>query len=413
MIIFLVSECATAVSRLRHLLSQSGHDCPVNHVASYETAPDAAATAQPRPNLIILVISGEAERALETLRQLRRVPGGHILAIGPRDSSMILGAVRAGAHDYLEEEGDLARGLSAALARISESVQRRSALGNVTTVLAASGGTGRTLVATNLAVSLARAHGRCGLFDFDLRGSDVATFLGLRPRHTIADLCRSIDKLDHKMWEQSMLEHETSVSVLAGPETWEDARHVTADAMQKILRFGRGVFPHIVADMDSFWPNDCASMLLECTTILLLFRLDFTSVRNAMRAVQHLDRVGVASGNLVLAVSRYGKHTDISPAQAEAALGMPIRHFVPEDSQIVNASVNCGAPVVVEAPRSPFAKALSSIVETLAQRQTSNRDSRQVEESASGAFVGTLRSFLKLSIRDCAMTPSLIVDGGP
>jgi pilus assembly protein CpaE len=406
MIIFLVSECATAVSRLRHLLSQGGHECPFNHVSSYETAPEAVAAAQPKPDLIVVVISGDAERALETVGQIRQGPGGHILAIGPRDSSLILGAVRAGAQDYLEEDSDLARGLSAALARISESAQKRSALGCVTAVLSASGGTGRTLVAVNLAVALARAHGRCGLFDFDLRGCDVATFLGLKPRHTIADLCRSVDKLDHKMWEQSLLEHETSVSVLAGPDTWEDSRHVTSDGMQKILRFGRTVFPHVVADMDSFGLKDCASILLECTTILLLFRLDFASVRNATRAVQYLDKIGVASGKVVLVVSRHGKHADISAAQAEAALGLPVRQFVPEDSQIVNASVNCGVPVVMEAPRSPFARAISSIVETLAQKQSVNKDSRAVEEAPSGAFVGTLRSFLKLSIRECALAPS-------
>jgi pilus assembly protein CpaE len=388
------------------LLSQRGHECSFNHVSSYEAAPEAAVAAQPKPDLIVVVISGDAERALETVRKLRQVPGGHILAIGPRDSSMILGAVRAGAQDYLEEDGDLTRGLSAALARISDSAQERSTLGCVTAVLSASGGSGRTLVAVNLAVSLARAHGRCGLFDFDLRGCDVATFLGLKPRHTIADLCRSVDKLDHKMWEQSLLEHETSVSVLAGPDAWEDSRHVTSDGMQKILRFGRTVFPHVVADMDSFGLKDCDSILLECTTILLLFRLDFASVRNATRAVQYLDKIGVASGNVVLVVSRQGKHADISAAQAEAALGMPIRHFVPEDSQIVNASVNCGVPVVREAPRSPFAKAISSIADTLTQKQSVKKDSRAVEEAPSGAFVGTLRSFLKLSIRECALAPS-------
>ena len=178
--------------------------------------------------------------------------------IGPRDSSMILCAVQAGANDYLDEKSDLASGLAATIDRISASIQKRAPLGQFTTVVAASGGSGRTLVATNLAVSLAKSHGRCGLFDLDNRGSDVATLLGLKPRHTIADLCRSIEKLDQRMWEQSLLDHETAVSVLAGPQTWDEARHVTVERIQKIVRFGRSLLPHVVGDLDSTWLDKSA-----------------------------------------------------------------------------------------------------------------------------------------------------------
>jgi pilus assembly protein CpaE len=407
MIIFLVSESSNSASRLRHLLSQGGHECPFNHVATYAAAPDAAAAAQPIPDLIVFVMSGETEHALEALRRLRESPGGHILAIGPRDSNMILGAVRAGAQDYLEEDGDLQSGLSAALTRISESVQKRSPSGHLTTVVSASGGCGRTLIATNLAVSLAKAHRQCGLFDFDLHGSDVATFFGLKPRHTVADLCRNIETLDQKMWEQSLLVHETAVSVLAGPETWDDAQQVSADGLQRILRFGRALFPQVVVDMDSFWLNERAPMLLESTTILLLMRLDFAAVRNATRAVQYLAKIGVPSANVQLAVARYVKTADITPSQAEAALGMKIQHFVPEDAQLANASIDCGVPIVTESPRSPFSKAVGSIAAALAHAgQATEKQIAVVEDRIPTPLIGMLRTFLKLSVRECVLKAS-------
>jgi pilus assembly protein CpaE len=406
MVVVIVSECPNAVTRLRHLLTQYGHQCPLDHVASYRTAIDVASSAYPKPDLFLFVVSGPIDDSLECLHRLRESVGACILAIGPRDPSIILGAVRSGAYDYLEEEEDLAGGLAAALTRISESVRRGTALGRVTAVVSASGGTGRTLVAANLAVALAKAHGRCGLFDFDLRGSDVSTFLGMKPRHTVADVCRNVDKLDHNIWEQSLLEHESGVSVLAGPESWDDAQRVTVDALQKIVKFARTVYPQVVLDLDLFSLGDSLPLLLENTTILLLFRLDFASVRNATRIVRHLNKVGIASESVQLAISCYGKHRDISPAQAEAALGLKIRHFVPEDFRIVNASVDCGAPVVVEAPRSPFAKAIVSIAETLPSAETTQTDGVQVEVPASRALAGTLRSFLKLSVRECALGSS-------
>jgi pilus assembly protein CpaE len=406
MVIVLVSECSNAVGQLRHVLSQCGHDCPAAHVASYTLAIDVVAAAHPKPDLILYVVSGPTDRAFESLRQLRDATSAQILAIGPRDSSLILGAVRAGAHDYLEQEGDLSVGLSAALVRISNSARRT--IGQVTTVISASGGTGSTTVATNLAVALAKNHGRCGLFDFDLRGSDVATYLGLKPRHTVADVCRSVDKLDLKMWEQSLLEHDSGVSVLAGLDSWDDAKYIAGDGLHKIVRFGRGVLPQIVVDLDPFWTPDRAGILAESARIVLMFRLDFASIRNATRAVHFLQRIGVATDCLQLAVSCYGKHRDITAAQAEAALGLKIRHFVPEDFRIVNASLDCGVPVVLEAPRSPFSKAIVTLAGALAP-EDAKPSSSALEPPPTAALTGTLRSFLKLSIREYALRPSHVV----
>jgi pilus assembly protein CpaE len=408
MVVFLVSECSSAANRLRYLLSQTGHDCPVNHMASYAYAPDAAPSAVPKPDLVVFMMSADTEYSLETLRRLRSAGDLHILAIGPRDSTMILGAVRAGAQDYLEED-ELPGGLAAALARIAQTGKQRSPVGQLTTVISASGGCGKTSIATNLAVSIAQTHGGCGLFDFDLVGSDVATFLGLKPRHTLADLCRSVDKLDHNMWEQTLMPHDSSVSVLAGPATWDDARQIGVDDLQKILRSGRGQFSQVVVDLDSCWLNERGPILLDSTTILLLFRLDFASVRNATRAVQALLRLGIPSDNVHLVVSRFVKNSDITPSQAEAVLGMKIRHFVPEDALIVNAAVNCGVPVVTEAPRCPFAKAIGSIAEALSSLQPKAEGaSHPVDEPAPRAFVGTLRAFLRMSVRECVLRPSQV-----
>ena len=46
----------------------------------------------------------------------------------------------------------------------------------------------------------------------------MATGLNLKPRHSIADLCHNIDKLDQKMFEQSLIEHPSGVFVLAAPK---------------------------------------------------------------------------------------------------------------------------------------------------------------------------------------------------
>jgi pilus assembly protein CpaE len=408
MVICVLSDCQTTTGRLRHFLAQGGHDCPLRNGLTISAGLNEIAAGQLKPDVVVFVTPHDSERSPTSIRKLRESVSSHIIAIGPRDSSIILCAFQAGANDYLDEASDLASELAAAFARTTASLQKRAPLGQFTTVVAASGGSGRTLVATNLAVCLAKANVRCGLFDLDSRGSDVATFLGLKPRHTIADLCRNIDKLDLRMWEQSVLDQESGVSVLAGPPTWEEARHVTLERTQKVIRFGRSLLPHVVGDLDSAWMSDRSAILLDSTAVLLLFRLDFAAVRNATRAVQFLNKIGVESSKLQLIVTRYGENKAITAAQAEAVLGMPIRHFVPDDPQIVNACINFGVPVVAESPRSVFAKAIGSIAESLngpLAPVAQTVAERAVEAKRALPVVDSIRSFINLSLREFALRP--------
>ena len=62
----------------------------------------------------------------------------------------------------------------------------------VITVLSPKGGTGKTTIASNLAIGLGRIHpGRVVLVDLDVQFGDVATVLGLTPEHSLADVAKA------------------------------------------------------------------------------------------------------------------------------------------------------------------------------------------------------------------------------
>ena len=58
-------------------------------------------------------------------------------------------------------------------------------------VLGPKGGTGKTLIATNLAVALAQRDANVVLVDLDLQFGDVGLALGLSPERTIYDLMKA------------------------------------------------------------------------------------------------------------------------------------------------------------------------------------------------------------------------------
>jgi pilus assembly protein CpaE len=366
MAILIASDCQNRASRLRQHLAQNGYDCPFSNVVTIDAARQAAISRQPQPDLIIFVLAQDCERSLALLRALREAVEAPILAVGPRDPNLILGTLHVGANDYLDESNDLDGDLTSALMRLLEA-SKRSTSGQLITILGSNGGCGRTFFATNLAVELARIHGRCALFDLDVAGADVAVCLNLKPRHSIADLCHNLDKLDQKMFEQSLIEHPSGVSILAAPEECDEARYISAEGVQKIVRFGKTLFPATVADLNSLWLSGNAPVLQQSTTIMLLVRLDFPGIRNAHRMLSAIERMGVEAGKVRLVAARHGRPKEISAAQAEAVLGMKMKHFLPEDPHTVNSCVNCGVSLMDESPTSAIGKAIVEVARSLSE----------------------------------------------
>ena len=99
--------------------------------------------------------------------------------------------------------------------------------GSVVTVFSPKGGTGKTVVATNLAAMLAKREGkRTLLLDLDLQFGDAAIMLGLEPTKTIYDLVVAPGELDSEKLAGYVTKHQCGLDVLAAPLRPEDAELV-------------------------------------------------------------------------------------------------------------------------------------------------------------------------------------------
>lgn len=384
MLTLIIGDNQGTSGRLRHALAQHGHECPVTNVVSVEGALDALQATSGEPDLILLVFGQRHERCEALLRQLRTCAQARIVAVGPRDPNLILGAIHAGADDFLDETEDLHRQLSDSLRRVAPERSPNPPNGQVVTVMAGSGGNGRTTIATNLAVLLSRRHKQCGLLDLDLQSGAAATFLNLKPRFTIGDLCRSLEQLDHNMFSQSLLEDGTGVHVVPAPETLDDAEHVTTEGLGRVLRLARSRFSRVVVDVNDYSRECHQQVLRQSSIIVLLCRLDFATIRNTHRALHFLDELEIDRSRIRFVANRSGQPGELSAAKAEAALKLSVAAFIPDDPKSVNRAVNCGTPCVVEAPRSKFSAALAALANEIEKASAPIASSAAVEAAREG-----------------------------
>jgi pilus assembly protein CpaE len=354
--VFIASDLARSSMRVQAVLVQSGHDCPEESVARLDLA--LSQVAQAGPDLAIVVLSADTGKGLSVLTQIRMVTKARLLVVGPvNDPRLVLQALRVGANDYVDEV-KLEDELTAALARLQADQAPRGESGQIIALLGASGGSGSSTLAVNIATVLAQKHTKSLLVDLKLETGDLAALLDLHPEHTLADVCQSITRMDRLMFESSLTKHSSGVHLLAPPQNFAQVRDVTSEGVRHTLTLARSLFPYIVLDLDHSFRDEQLQALRAADTILLVFRLDFASLRNTNRALDYLGQLGVRRDRVRVVVNRYGQPQEVPAAKAEEALGMKIFHYVPEDAKTVNLSNNNGVPAVIDYPSAKFGKSL-------------------------------------------------------
>lgn len=361
---FIVADDESIASRVRSVLGFHYKDGPGPEVVPIALAPSRLAREK-GVDLVIAVLPMDPAAALELLTRLAPAARGGLLAVGPAaDARFVLQALRAGVRDYLDR-GDLEAELAAALGRLAAGSKAEATLGRVIAVLGPSGGAGASTVAANLGVALAALHGSAGLVDLNLEAGDLAALLDLKPNYSLADLCKNASSFDRVMLERTFAKHASGVSLLAPPSHLVDARLVRPEGVSRAIDLARSLFPVVVVDVDHSYRDEQVAALRLADVLLLVLRLDFNSLRNAHRALEHLNRLGLAGDRVRTVVNRAGLAMEVPRAKAEEALGGPIAHVIPEDAKAVTRANNNGVPVVIEAPSSKAAKSLVRLAQSL------------------------------------------------
>jgi pilus assembly protein CpaE len=352
----LICDDSSMSARVRQVLIRSGLACPASNVVMLDLA--AFHLRHAKPEMVVMVLPPDAEHGLAVLEDVRSRNRARLVLMGPStDAKLVLRALRAGADDYMDES-DFEQELGAILSKWRAERGGHDEAGKVIAVLAPSGGSGSSTLSVNLATALAKQHKETALFDMKLQTGDLASLLDLKPKHTLADLCQNLSRVDATLFERTLVHHASGVRLLASPLSISDVGYVNAEGVHLTLKLARSAYPYVVVDLDHSFREEQLTVLRQADVILMVIRLDFVALRNARRALEHLRELGVDQGRIRLVVNRYGQPKEVSAAKAEEALGMEIAFYVPEDAKTVNRSNNNGVPVVLEAPSSKISKSI-------------------------------------------------------
>ncbi|HEX6663511.1 MAG TPA: AAA family ATPase [Gaiellaceae bacterium] len=233
--------------------------------------------------------------------------------------------------------------------------------GKVVTVFSPKGGSGKTVLATNIAVASARAGVNTLLVDLDLQFGDAALALAVPPRATIADLAASSGEIDaEKLSAFVCTEPKTSLSLLAAPKRPEEAQILGQAELGAVIDAARSTYGAVVIDTGPLFDGAVLAALDRTDRLLLVCNPEITSLKNVRLGLETLDRLGFSRDRVSIVANRLGSPGGVGRQGIEDALEAEISYELPDDPE-VPAAINRATPAVLANGDGRFARAVSKL----------------------------------------------------
>lgn len=340
-----------------------------------------------QPSDLLLVACAEYSEHVERVVDMavKQRPDRPVIVLAERSPNGVLRqAFETGADDVMtlpQTPATLDFAVDKAIARRQGAAHvRGTPLAPLVCVLGPKGGTGKTLVATNLAVALARRDLRVVLADLDLQFGDIGLALGLVPERTIYELAKAGRPYDHDKLDRHLMVHPSGVKVLVGPTRPDHASAVTVDFLRDVYASLRTMCDIVIVDTPpGFTPEVIASIDVS-TSLVVVGMLDALSLKNTKLGLETLDLMGYSPENVSLVLNRADSRVGITHDDVSAIIGRAPDVFVPSDREIPR-SVNEGVPIVASRERSEAARAFQSLADMYTKTKPDTKTTNGSSES--------------------------------
>lgn len=224
-------------------------------------------------------------------------------------------------------------------------------------VLGSKGGSGASLVATNLAVSLT-SEGKTLLIDLHQGLAYDDLLLNLSPQRSWMELIPVADELTERHLDLAFVTHPSGLKMLAGPE--ELGEVVKSEVLGSLLKGLVNRFDWVVLDLPPGQSALVDQVFPLIGLLLLVSTGDLPAIRNSKRILAELPEN--LRGRSYLIMNQIGRRHPVEPPRVAKALGLPLISALPPDPRAVGYQVSYGSPSIHDS-RSGFGRGINELTQ--------------------------------------------------
>jgi pilus assembly protein CpaE len=277
--------------------------------------------------------------------------------------------MRAGAYDVLRLPLNIAEfqstldGIKEARGNANEGGGRT---GKIISVVKSRGGSGATMLLTQLATYLSSSSrepgSRAAVIDLDLQFGNVASYLGQEPALGALDLLQAGHRLDAALLRTVALEHVSGLQVISAPKGMVPLDAVGADQVLALLDLAAAEFQTVFLDLPAAWTNWSLSALVKSDLVLLVTDLSISGIHQTADQISFFEEQGVASERIKVILNKVPKKMfrRVDAKAAEQALQRDLSIVIADDPMVPSA-LDLGNPIEKVAPKSAAARDLRAL----------------------------------------------------
>ena len=289
----------------------------------------------------------------------------------------IVAAMRAGACEYLERDGDPAS-LQEALTRFAATrsrMQNSAGRARVFTFLNAKGGSGATTIAVNTALALQENHGATVLVDLGVLGH-AALHLNVRPSFGLTDALQNLHRMDTGLLDGFMTHCKRDLSLLAGLKQLMPLSPTGAE-LARLFDLLVSHYRYVVVDCSSRMDDISRSMCDLSDQVLLVAQTDVAALWSAGRIQSWLAESN-SREKLTMVLNRYKKIPGFTDEDVEKGTNCRVLWKVPNNYHSVAGGIDRGEPVLLQ--DSEISRSVRGLASALVETDSSESGSFAPEE---------------------------------
>src|SRR5216684_3140268 len=250
---------------------------------------------------------------------------------------------------------------------------RSTVRGRVITLVGSKGGTGVTSLALHLALELAQGKRKCLLVDQHPALGDASLYLGTgRHQYSFYELASNADHLDEELLRGFLLHHNSGLDLLDSPETVDAIHGASPATVEQTLAFLADTYHFVIVDCPPGLTDGTRACISQSEHVAIVMTAELPSVRNTVRYIEHLSKLGYSSSSIHVVLNRHSKKGPLSDDRIEKALGRAISLRVPNSYNEVIRAINTGTPIS-SGTKSDFGAAIQKWAQELASSDGNNK----------------------------------------
>lgn len=301
--------------------------------------------------LLIVDISQYQEQGLNFVSKITaEFPECRVIAMSDKpDVDLVIRAMRVGACDFIAMpliKKNFFEILEKIFNDVTDAKPKKSKC-RVISVYSNKGGVGKTSIATNLALELAKiTKENVALIDLNFQLGDVTTFLDLKPSFNISYMLQNLDKINEDFLLSTLEKYkDTSLYVLADPPYFKQVDDIMSKNISKLFEILRDTFSYVVVDTSSGFEGKAMTALENSDLVFFVTIVNLPALRNCQRCLELFEKLGFEQDKIQILINRYMENDEINAEDVEEVLGRKIYWKIPNNYFTMMSAINKGIPV--------------------------------------------------------------------